>query len=497
MQLPSVLRTGLAQFMRYMTVGLLNTGIDLLITNLLVIFIGATTDGQLLIISLFASSCATINSYFCNRRWTYEVDVQALPRYAFMRFFGIALIAMLANTSVFLFTYQMLMSRWEVSRLLAVNLAKLFGISMGCLVGFFGYRVGVFELAGMRQFRSAFRFDQKTARFSLTQQCLALIMSAVCIRLVYLAITTAITGGAVNYAESAESLATGHFNQVNLFWNSLFSYWEALFRMLGLSVVNAAIVASFIPGVLLLAPVTILARFLYGETVAWLAGWMTVFHPRFVEYSCNGMPDSLILLLSTCGLTSLTLVLSVPRGRKWLFAAGFCFGLYFCTQLQSLPIIVLYALIGWWGRSKESALANRLWAYVMGLTLGFVSSASLYSALTFWTTGGTDTSMQVQEFLLPMLHSEPSYFPHYIANNVMWTMSSIPGVLLSPLWFFAVLLPLFYRFRKRVGSGRRAIIDHVNLPFAHRFFVSIRHVISPAYAHSYPYLWLSRHPGLQ
>ena len=97
-----------------MTVGVLNTCIDLAVTNLLVILTAASTDGQLLSISLLASSCATINSYFCNRHWTYQADPQTLPRFAFARFFGIAFIAMCANSSVFLFTYQTLLSHWQI-----------------------------------------------------------------------------------------------------------------------------------------------------------------------------------------------------------------------------------------------------------------------------------------------------------------------------------------------------------------------------------------------
>ncbi len=142
MSLSPVLRTGLLQFFRYVTVGLLNTGIDLAITNLLILFTGVASGGRLLLISLFANSCATVNSYFCNRRWTYSAG--SLPSFAFARFSGIALIAMFANTSVFLFTYQTLISHWDLSHLVAMNFAKMFGIATGCLVGFFGYRLSVF-----------------------------------------------------------------------------------------------------------------------------------------------------------------------------------------------------------------------------------------------------------------------------------------------------------------------------------------------------------------
>ena len=158
-------------------------------------------------------------------------------------------------------------------------------------MGFFGYRVGVFELAGMKQFGASFQFDLQTSRYTFLRQTALLLCGAAVVRALYLMTTTAISGVSVNYAHSAESIATGLLTQLDLFWTSPFSYWEALFRWIGLSPVPAAITASFIPGVLLLIPTTLLTRFLFGEAAAWWAGWMTVFHPRLVEYACNGLPD--------------------------------------------------------------------------------------------------------------------------------------------------------------------------------------------------------------
>ncbi len=462
--LHSLLRAGLHQFAKYVTVGFMNTGIDLLITNILVIFFGATSDGQLLVISLFASSCATINSYFFNRKWTFGVTSDQMPKYAFARFFGIACIAMAANASVFLFTYQLLISHWEMSHLLAVNLAKIFGIGTACLVGFFGYRVGVFELEGMRQFRQSFHFDTQSNRTTLARQVLVLLVAALLVRALYIMITTAMVGAAVNYAWSAESIAAGQFQEVESFWSMPFSYWEAFFLFLGFAPVAAAIVASLIPGVVLLVPVTVLARFLYGETVAWLAGWMTVFHPRLVEYSSNGLPDSLSLLVLVSGATLLTIAMSDRRGWGWLVAAGACFGIYFTAKMHSLVLLLLIVWIAWRGRGGGTRFGARPVTYLAGLLVGFGIYVCGYLGLVHLTVGSTGMLSQLNVFLGPLLELGIGDSLAYIPSNIVWTMSAMPGMLLSPLWFFAVLLPLFYGFHQRKGPGEALLLAMLIYP---------------------------------
>jgi len=355
-RLHSVLRAGLVQFAKYVTVGFMNTGVDLLITNLLVILFQTRSEGALLAISLCASSCTTINSYIFNSKWTFGASFAHLPRYAFARFFGIACIAMTANASVFLFTYQMWISHSEISSLLALNLAKIFGIGTGCLVGFFGYRVGVFEFEGIREFRDRFRFDLKEGRYSLVMQVVWLLCCGLLIRLAYVSLTTALVGPAVNYAWSAENIASGRYADVEAFWSMPFSYWESLFVLTGLQPVYAAIAASMVPGTLLLIPVTVLARFLFGETVAWLAGWMTVFHPQLVEYSANGLPDSLSLFALVSGVTLISLAMSGRTALMRLVTAGGCFALYFSAKMHSLVLIILIVVIAWRGRGGQHCL---------------------------------------------------------------------------------------------------------------------------------------------
>jgi len=104
----------------------------------------------------------------------------------------------------------------------------------------------------------------------------------------------------VNYAWVADSFQR-RVSKVDASWTNLFCYWEALFRMLGLGPARGAVVASFVPGILLALPVAWMARALFGSSVAWLAGLLTVAHPRLVEYSCNGYAETFYLFAFALG----------------------------------------------------------------------------------------------------------------------------------------------------------------------------------------------------
>jgi len=69
------------------------------------------------------------------------------------------------------------------------------------------------------------------------------------------------------------------------------------------------------------------------------------------------------------------------------------------------------------------------------------------------TVANTGMLSQLGVFLGPLW--EPL---SHISNNIVSAMSAIPGMLLSPLWFFAVFLPLFYGFQRKKGPGESLLV---------------------------------------
>lgn len=62
----------LKQFVRFATVGIINTGLDFILFNLLIWLTGIYKGGWLGLLNFIAFSLATINSYFLNKFWTFK-----------------------------------------------------------------------------------------------------------------------------------------------------------------------------------------------------------------------------------------------------------------------------------------------------------------------------------------------------------------------------------------------------------------------------------------
>ncbi len=473
---------GLRQLARYGLVGLLNTLIDFTLTNTLVIITGASSSAALFVISLSACFVATLNSYRINKTWTFGFSDKPLPHSTMMKYFGVAFLAMMVNTSVFLFVYQFLQDEFDVSRLAGINMAKLVGVATASIFAFLGYRISVFRPIVVEAFRRNFRFEAQSLGFSLAAQLTTLAVGAMVVRLLYLGVTTAVYGDAVNYGWTAEAIAKGQWDKAQSGWTNPFCFWEAIFFYIGMSPIQSAISASFIPGVLLALPVAWIARCYYGERVAWLAGWLTVLHPRLVIYSCNGYSETFYLLALAVGTALLARSSWKECSKITLLIAGVGFGVHFCVRNEGF-ILFLGSLIGLLilaQRARSKEIPSRSPWYTdpwrcLGLVLaGFFAVVIMYSTTSKVLLGDIGLfkkvsvfSQQYSEQLDPQSSAREVYgfagrmttgkwpetgieqhiliWLYRFPANLLHTLKSTPGVLLTPLWFFAFCLPLFTR----------------------------------------------------
>ena len=475
---------GLRQLLRYGLVGVLNVSIDFTITNLLVILSGASGPGSLFIISLISCLVATLNGYRINKAWTFKDSHATLPPYAMAKYAGVALLAMMINTSVFLYVYQFLYAEFDISRLVGINIAKLAAVATASVFAFLGYRISVFRPAVVESFRENFRFQTSTQVFSLFSQLGVLLVTSITARLFYLSLTTAIYGNAVNYGLIAEAIANGQWALAQSGWTNLFCFWESLFYMAGLKPVTSAICASFIPGALLVVPIAWSTRKLYGEKVAWLAGGLTVLHPRLVAYSCNGYSETFYLFALCSGVA----ILSASGWRiamnRHLFLSGIALAVYFCVRNEGIVLItVLMVGMIFLGQraQRPSYLQESTWvtqtfrslALVLAGLCVFVGFYAGFSEAVFGEVDlFQDTSLFSQRYseqLDPQSAARETYgiegrmtsktvkeidFGQKLKNlfvrlpsNLLHTLKSAPGVLLTPMCFFAFFLPLFSRSR--------------------------------------------------
>lgn len=128
---------------KFGTVGVVNTAVDLAIYNALLV-IGPVKA------NLVAMTVATVFSYLMNRHWTYSDRQRGDARREFMVFFALNLAGCLIQTApVALAKYGFHFSEKSPQAIdyIAFNVAKLTGIGVGMLFRFWAYRTFVFKNA--------------------------------------------------------------------------------------------------------------------------------------------------------------------------------------------------------------------------------------------------------------------------------------------------------------------------------------------------------------
>lgn len=328
-------------------------------------------------------------------------------------------------------------------------------------------------------FRNNFAFRCNTG-IPFYQQALTLMGVSLLVRMIYLTMTASVRGDAVKYSVVANEIATGNFALIDTYWNNLFCYWEALFSLAGVSPLPAAITASCLPGVFLVIPVAAIARALYSERIAWIAGLFTAVHPRLVEFSCNGYSESFYLFFFTSAIALWTMSIVDTGRRVLLLLAGICFGIYMGVRNEALiPFAACLGIELLLGLRKASSQTLKEAFKRMAFALaGFVLAVGAYSMLVQETTGGygffdkssvltkkySETSNPYEAAkevyggsgILYGDHKTPPFEVSSVftrlKGNIVYIFENIPKILLSPIFLFAFCLPLFSS-RKHLNAG--------------------------------------------
>ncbi len=459
------------QFGRFGLVGLINTGIDFAVTNALFLLLRPAGAIGLLGISVIACVVAAANSYWMNSRWTFRQDAGE-PR-ALGSFALVALLGLVVNSAVFLFIAKYLHLLIEAGPVLTINLAKLAGVGVAMAVTFLGYRLGVFRSEATLAFRREARLEPATSptRWDLLGGILLLALLA---RLGFLVLAPVVYGDAVNYSWVAWFTAHGEFERADSFWHSLFDFWQVPLIAAGLNRYPALVLASLIPGLLLVVAVYFIGRRLYGETAGVIAALLATLHPRLIEYAVNGYAESFYLCAATWGIWGLTALYQGQRGPGPVLAIGLGLGSYFLVRNEGVILIALLlaaaAYFLWRERGAlralltAAALLTALTAGYVGLTDALWGNPGLFAkgsilakrhvetldmgAAARETYGGGEgpvLAMGWGEGIGILLERWP--------RNLHYTAERLPGVLLSPAVLFALALPLLVANR---GGARRA-----------------------------------------
>lgn len=125
------------EFAKFGTIGVINTFVNYAVFNALILTIFA--HGQLKA-NVVATVVATSASYFMNRHWTYRDRPKSALRREYTLFFTFNLAGLVIELGVLALSKYGL----GLTSLLALNVAKTFGLGLGTIFRFWAYRTFVF-----------------------------------------------------------------------------------------------------------------------------------------------------------------------------------------------------------------------------------------------------------------------------------------------------------------------------------------------------------------
>ncbi|MFA6407096.1 MAG: GtrA family protein [Candidatus Paceibacterota bacterium] len=131
-------------FGKFAAVGALNTFIDLGILNLFMLLTGISTGAFFVITKTIAYICASANSYFFNKIWTFRSGTP-VSRREYILFVTLSLIGAAVNVGVAAFIVQVIPRPEFINSPLWANIASLVGTIVLMIWNFFAYRTYVFK----------------------------------------------------------------------------------------------------------------------------------------------------------------------------------------------------------------------------------------------------------------------------------------------------------------------------------------------------------------
>lgn len=142
----------IGQFVRFGLIGGLNTGVDLVILNILMFLTGLVDGTPYSIFKSISFLFAAIFSYLMNKRWAFKDTSKNKSAQKFSQFFIVSAIGAFINISVATLVIAYLkpligneIFSIEISGQLWGTIGALFGTAFGLIWNFFGYKFLVFK----------------------------------------------------------------------------------------------------------------------------------------------------------------------------------------------------------------------------------------------------------------------------------------------------------------------------------------------------------------
>jgi putative flippase GtrA len=133
------------QFGKFFIVGILNTGLDFLILNILMRLTDTYKGPNLVIYGTISFSIAVINSYFLNKYWTFGDKGKEQAPKQFIKFLSVSLIGLLLNNSIIYAITTLVNPIFGLTPVLWANFGKVVATGVVLSWNFAGYKLFVFK----------------------------------------------------------------------------------------------------------------------------------------------------------------------------------------------------------------------------------------------------------------------------------------------------------------------------------------------------------------
>jgi len=136
----------LFEFSKFAVVGVLNSGVDFGILNLLMLITGLSSGAAFLAFKSISVTLGVINSYLWNKYWTFNTSNSAADaRREFMAFMVVTLIAVGVNVAGADVIVNVIGPPVGFSTKLWANIGAISGAGLTLFTNFFGYKFFVFK----------------------------------------------------------------------------------------------------------------------------------------------------------------------------------------------------------------------------------------------------------------------------------------------------------------------------------------------------------------
>lgn len=137
------------KLLKFLIVGVLNTGIDFFIFNTLIALTAIETGAFITVFKSISFVCALFNSYELNRLWTFDGEASdGRSKQEFMRFAAITIIGFLINVGITSLIIATIRPAFGFSQVRWDNVAAAAATGLNLLWNFAGYKAFVFKSKG-------------------------------------------------------------------------------------------------------------------------------------------------------------------------------------------------------------------------------------------------------------------------------------------------------------------------------------------------------------